>query len=478
MATSMIRRLGTSKLLRSPRFRHAERTILSDAFKSEQVWKERLTYPFFEKINAKEFGIEMLTQFEQNKNFSPVDVQLFANKIQDLSESFEYVASNILLRYRHCDSSVPVRDDIMHAIVRGYIDGGHINKLLPLIKDKAQYGIFPDEHSMCLLLDQLLEDGDYARAAQMAYEVMLQEEYDYQMRNLLALTAAIKHFCYTMDFVRKERDPVDPDEDIEYVAVKVITNPYYDDHFDIKDERFLLGKTLYNLSKNTAMLDPEFSRSLQLIGLGLYEKFELANQLLEDWVKDSSLKNVVYSEALKHYEDYLNDAPTRDPEAEPVSMSDKTLDDEIELLKLTPTEKGNCISKFESLKSSLKEGQTPDVNIEDKINTVLASSAFKKLEKSGGQTFTTNFKSWMEKLKVDLDSYITVVNKQNKMVEIHNKLVALQEREELLRYFENSHILKKITRNMEEETKEEEDVVEYVAPPGQRNIKKAKKKKF
>lgn len=49
-------------------------------------------------------------------------------------------------------------------------------------------------------------------AAQVAYEVMLQEEYDNQLKNVLALSAAVKHYCNTMDFERRERAPVDPDE--------------------------------------------------------------------------------------------------------------------------------------------------------------------------------------------------------------------------------------------------------------------------
>jgi len=84
----------------------------------------------------------------------------------------------------------------------------------------------------------------------------------------------------------------------QYVPVKIITNPFYDDHFDIKDERFLLGKTLYSLGRHTKGLDQTLSRTLQLIGLGLYEKFELATKLLESWNKDSSLKNIVYKIAV------------------------------------------------------------------------------------------------------------------------------------------------------------------------------------
>jgi hypothetical protein len=42
----------------------------------------------------------------------------------------------------------------------------------------------------------------------------------------------------------------------------------------------------------------------------------------------------------------LKTAPTRDPDAEPKTMGLKTMDDEIELLKLTPAEKKACQSKF------------------------------------------------------------------------------------------------------------------------------------
>ena len=83
-----------------------------------------------------------------------------------------------------------------------------------------------------------------------------------------------------------------------YKPIRVIRNPYYDDHFDIKDERFLLGKTLYLISRGTPTLEGSFSRSLQLIGLGLYEKFELANELLKEWISDSSLTKVVYKRAV------------------------------------------------------------------------------------------------------------------------------------------------------------------------------------
>lgn len=70
-----------------------------------------------------------------------------------------------------------------------------------------------------------------------------------------------------------------PQED--WIPVKWVRTPYYDDHFDIQDEQFLLGKTLVMLGKTEPNL---IGQSCQVMGLGLYEKFPLGLQLLETLV--------------------------------------------------------------------------------------------------------------------------------------------------------------------------------------------------
>ena len=73
---------------------------------------------------------------------------------------------------------------------------------------------------------------------------------------------------------------------MEYVPVKVVHNQYYDDHFDIEDEQFLLGKTLYYLAKEIPDLDKTLANSLQLLGLGMYNKFKLVDEKLSQWGSD------------------------------------------------------------------------------------------------------------------------------------------------------------------------------------------------
>ncbi|XP_053405902.1 uncharacterized protein LOC123566391 isoform X1 [Mercenaria mercenaria] len=477
MAASMLKSLGSNKILRLCRISDFYRTFLSDSYKCDQLWKERLKSQYLQKIDPKTFGIQLLDSFEETKTLHAVDIDLFVNKIQDLPSSFTYLVNDVLHRFRHCSTSVPIQDSIMHAIVRGHLMNGQLDNLLELIKDKSKYGVFPDDHSMCMLLDHYIKNEDYKAAAQLAYDVMLQEEYENQMKNLLALYAAVKHFSGTMDLERPEPEPANEDEEVEYIAVKVIRNPYYDDHFDIKDERFLLGKTLYNISKNTATLDGAFSRSLQLIGLGLYEKFELANQLLEEWIADETIKDVVYSKALEQYSEFLNSAPTRDPDAEAISMGDKTIDDEIELLKLTPEAKTFCLTKLQTLTLSLSKDRSPDENIEEKVETFLTSGTFSKYEKEDIKILTENYKQWMLDRDKNVVEYLKEKKRQEIEEGIHAKLAALQEREELLTYFANIDEIQLSLRHHKEEVIVVKEKEEYVEAPGERNVKLAIKRK-
>lgn len=42
--------------------------------------------------------------------------------------------------------------------------------------------------------------------------MMLQEEYDHELKVILSLVAAMKHFMHTMTFDRYERPELDPNE--------------------------------------------------------------------------------------------------------------------------------------------------------------------------------------------------------------------------------------------------------------------------
>ena len=72
-----------------------------------------------------------------------------------------------------------------------------------------------------------------------------------------------------------------------------IENPWYDDHFDIQKDNHCLGKTFLMVATENDLL----GRSYRLVGLSLYEKFDKAVELLEEWT-ESELTEIVTEEAV------------------------------------------------------------------------------------------------------------------------------------------------------------------------------------
>ncbi|KAH3695142.1 28S ribosomal protein S27, mitochondrial-like [Dreissena polymorpha] len=474
MAAPMMKTLRSLRNLYCRHLRDVRRTYLSDSYSCDEAWKKRLDKSYIEKLDAKLFGIELWTKSDTTHLVKRLDMNLFATKLHTLSNEDEYIAKEIIYRFRHSQSSFPIQDSIGHAIVRSYIKAGWAKELLQIIKDKDRYGIFPDFQAMCMLLDYLLTENKYAEAASLAYEVMLQEDFSHTLTNLLSLIAVVKHFTRTCTFQRYERPAINPDEEPQYVAVTIITNPHYDDHFDIKDERLLLGKTMYYLGKETQGLPKTLSRTLQLIGLGLYEKFELANQILESWLQEDSADGVIHEFALQKYSEYLEEAPTRDPNKPPVKMGEKTLDDEIELLRLTPDEKASCIEKLNALKSQLVSNKKliGEFNLENAVEEFIWQQDLPKLEQEDSKVLESNYQRWAEEVDNRLKMYVVEEKTRKVEEEIQKKLEALQEREELLTYFDHLKEIRFYQKSKEKEVKKKEVEEDYVAAPGERNVKK------
>ena len=64
--------------------------------------------------------------------------------------------------------------------------------------------------------------------------------------------------------------------------MKYLRNPYFDDHFDLRDPKLLFGKTLATLGKT---FPDVLGNTYQLIGWGMYQKWEKTLTLLEDICK-------------------------------------------------------------------------------------------------------------------------------------------------------------------------------------------------
>jgi small subunit ribosomal protein S27 len=123
-------------------------------------------------------------------------------------------------------------------------------------------------------MDYFLKEKNYKNATQVAIEVMLQEHNDNQLTLGLSLLSCL-NYLKTLDKVKnielpKEEPPGEDDKVVcilqskcfmqksfrlfgllkEKILVDFKRNPFFDDHFDIRNFLHLIGKSLYFSSSN------------------------------------------------------------------------------------------------------------------------------------------------------------------------------------------------------------------------------------
>jgi Mitochondrial 28S ribosomal protein S27 len=74
------------------------------------------------------------------------------------------------------------------------------------------------------------------------------------------------------------------------VYVSYLKNEFFDDHFDLKDPKHRVGKTLYLAGR---IKDDLLGRSAQVLGLGLYQKWHQGVALLEKFAAASADATIV-----------------------------------------------------------------------------------------------------------------------------------------------------------------------------------------
>lgn len=302
--------------------------------------------------------------------------------------------------------------------------------------DRLNYGLFPNHYALNLLMDSFIKKADFHNAAKVAYSLMLQEDFSNQVSAFLSLYSTVQHLLSSNidDLAPPPKEQSDGEEN--WIKVDYIVFPYYDDHFDIKDERFLLGKTLRMLGNVKSVDVPKDIRSsLKLIGLGLYHKFPKGLALLKDIL--NSEESSISQQALDYFAASLEKVEARDPNEPEVELALRTVDDVIHRLLPTTEEKARYQTEFSELKDQLLSQNKVQTDFDlGKLTTEFVTANVSKFEEQDISTQENVFNIWTEERKKELEVQIAAFKKTARIEEMKKQIKELQEQEEMLTYFD------------------------------------------
>ncbi|XP_005098013.1 28S ribosomal protein S27, mitochondrial [Aplysia californica] len=428
-----------SKILRSHRAvaRVPRRFLLSEAYSCNEAWRKQLEDPAVKQVSLSEFAFQVRDELEKTGRASAVDVNVLAHLLQHMEEEDEVeFMEDILHRFSHCQDCLPRSDSTSHAVVRSYIAAGQSARLPALLADRLHFGILPNHYTLNLLMDYFIRQERFAEAVQVAYCSTIQEDFSNPINAWLALHACTQRLLGTDVDDLAPPPPEASDGEEDWIKVKYIRYPYYDDHMDIKDERFLLGKTLLMIG-NTDSIDvpSDVRNSLKVIGSGLYHKFARGLARLKD-IAESTEGNVL-EQALEYFSQSLDKVEAREADEPEVEIALRTMDDEIRKLLPTREEKEEFVEELGRLRERLV-AQGRVVSGVDLGQSVLdmATASVQQFESAEISQQEALFKVWGQEQQMELDRQMAEYRKKERIEEMKQQVKELQEQEELLTYFD------------------------------------------
>lgn len=258
--------------------RPLHRTFLSNAYYCKEVWDKRLNSSLLQKVNLDEFYHELESEYQRNKNISAVDVDIFTNAVNNDGYTDEIL--DLVHKLRLSANTYKIHDSTMHSVIRYLMETGEYDRMLQILDDRLNYGIFLDHYTANLLLDTCWKNKDYVTGARIAGQLMLQEDFEHPLNLYLSLLHCYKFLRLSEDEKKLWTAPTPPEEPEEEVKVRVkyIRNPFFDDHFDLKEPLQIVGKTLWLAGRES---NDALGRTFQIIGLELYGKHDQAKALAE-----------------------------------------------------------------------------------------------------------------------------------------------------------------------------------------------------
>lgn len=283
------------------------RNFLSDGYKCKAAWSARLQTPILQYMEEEKLMVSMQRKITRDGKICAVDMDILANKLNDNTRLSEL--TEVMHAFRLSAAAGHAFDSTSHAIIRNHLDHGDndLESLFIVLDDRLGYGVFLDSYTTNLFLDKLLKLKDYRLAAKASTYLMLQEDFSNPISRMLSLYALVKYLANPTPFedMFKKVDTVEVTDDstpqkeekptpakkitkrqkTEELKIRInfIRNEHFDDHFDLRDNFHLVGKTLLAIArelKGAKDVSRAIVNSINLIGYTLFENFAEGNEFI------------------------------------------------------------------------------------------------------------------------------------------------------------------------------------------------------
>ncbi|XP_055318778.1 uncharacterized protein LOC129576866 [Sitodiplosis mosellana] len=407
------------------------RYFLSEAYKCSEAWESRLQSPVLQKIRPDLFYYELDRKFQQHGKICAVDLDIFVNTINDNALLNEL--SDLVHKMRLTAETSNTLASTSHAVIRHHLDFSNtdLENLIYILDDRLSYGVFLDSYAANLCLDKLIKLKNYRMAAKVATFLMLQENFENPINRVLSLYASYKYLDDPQSFddlvknqqsesdlaseiaekmraadpkAGKKQKKRDKKEEIR-VRINYLRNPYFDDHFDLRNSHHLVGKTFLAISQ---YLDGAIGNSVKLLGYTFYEKYTEGIQFIESLNNTNQLYKDVVDIVKKQLE----------------QIKDRDKDENYQHFR-------TAVDKLAESSASLESA-----SLEDAIRS-LATATVNEHETKEIEEQTKIYALWGQIRETKLQDELNRVDRHNRLEKVDLLLQEMAEEEEKLWFFEN-----------------------------------------